>query len=102
MDSDISISVVNNYKKVSFTDVEDAFREASVTSDVVFRRPEGPYAFLEWLIPAGAILIYSAKFLEKLAEKHAEHLDNLLAAGFRKLWSKAFGPKPPIDWQILD
>ena len=92
MDADVSLSVVKNYQKVSFADVEDAFREGAVTSVVTFRTPEGPYNFFEWLIPAGAMLIYSAAFLKKLGERHAERVDDGVAHGLRKLWAKAFPP----------
>jgi hypothetical protein len=102
METDILISVVNGYKDVSFIEVEEAFREAKVESEVVFRPKEGPFAFLEWLIPAGAMIIYSSKFLGKLGEKHAERLDDALANGFRKLWGKAFGSKAEIDYKIID
>ena len=102
MDADVSLSVVNNYQHVSFTDVEEAFRGGTVTSTVTFRTPEGPYGFFEWLIPAGAMLIYSAAFLKKLGEKHAERVDEGLAHGLRKLWEKAFRPNAPINWRIID
>jgi hypothetical protein len=102
MDSDISISVINSYKDVSFIEVEEAFRQDQIDAEVVFRQKEGPFAFLEWLIPAGAMLIYSSKFLGKLGEIHAERLNTLLADGFRKLWSKAFGTKAEIDYRIID
>jgi hypothetical protein len=101
-DSDITLSVVDTYKEVSFEDVTTAFAEAEVSAEVALREREGAFAFLEWLIPAGVMLVYSTSFIQKLGSLHAEKFNAAVSKGLRALWSKAFGPKPSVNWQIID
>jgi hypothetical protein len=101
-DAEITLSVVDVYQDVSFDDVTSALSEMALTPAVVLRRPEGPFAFLEWLIPAGVMVIYSTAFIQKLGSLHAEQANAAFGKGLRALWRKTFGQTPVIDWTILD
>jgi hypothetical protein len=98
----VTLSVVSEYSSVSFSDVEEAFGGDATHLALTFRPPEGAYASFEWLIPAGAILIYSTAFLQELGSKHAAAINDAFGAGLKKLWSKAFGAKREITSEIRD
>jgi hypothetical protein len=98
---DLLLSFANSLDDRVFGEIGDDLRAGGAQVVVTRRPPEGPYAFLEWLIPTAVILWmvkpYVQEFSKETGKLHAGALHN----GLCKLWSKVFGPKPEITYSIV-
>jgi hypothetical protein len=98
---DLLLTFANGLDGRMFGEIGDELRAGGARVVVARRPPEGPYAFLEWLIPTAVVLWivkpYVQEFSKETGKLHASALHN----GLRKLWSKVFGPKPEISYSIV-
>ncbi len=98
---DFELSFASDFEARTFEDIAEGFGAGGAQVELKKRPPEGPYAFLEWLIPTAIILWvakpYLTEFSKTLGKKHAEAVD----AGIRRLWNKVFGPKPEVTYNIV-
>src|SRR5260370_29101934 len=92
-------SFASGFEEDTFTGIAEDLRAGGAEVVKKRRPPEGPYAFLELLIPTAVILLiaYLKSFSEETGKLHAQALLEALP----KLWGKVFGPKPEITYTII-
>jgi hypothetical protein len=93
------LSFASGFGEDTFKGIAEDLRAGGAEVVTKRRPPEGPYAFLEWLIPTAVILLiaYLKSFSEETGKLHAQALHKALP----RLWSKVFGPKPEITYTIV-
>jgi hypothetical protein len=98
---DLELSFISNFDAHTFEAIAEDMGAGGAHIELTPRPPDGPYAFLEWLIPTAVILWmvkpYLQSFSKETGKLHAEGLHG----GLSKLWSKIFGPKPEITYHIV-
>lgn len=97
---DLNLTVASGLDVGSVADVFDELKGCPITTAVTKRPHEGPYAFLEWLIPTGLVLFfgkpYAEEFSKTLGHEHAKAVHKAMV----KLWKRVFGPKPTVAYEI--
>jgi len=94
------LSFASGFEEDTFKSIAEDLRAGGAEVVLKRRPPEGPYAFLEWLIPAAVILVikpYLEEFFKETGKLHADGLHK----GLSKLWGKVFGPKPEITYTLV-
>lgn len=76
-------------------------REDGTRVDLKRLPPEGPYAFLEWLIPTAVILFMLKPYVEAFSTETGKLHADALHKGLSALWNKVFGPKPEVVATIV-
>jgi hypothetical protein len=97
----LELSFASGFEENTFKEIAEDLRIGSAEVALKRRPPEGPYAFLEWLIPTAAILWIIKPYLQEFSKETGKLHANGLHAGLSKLWSKVFGPKPEITYTIV-
>jgi len=98
---DLELNFVSNFDAHIFESIAEDMGAGGAQVELTPRPPDGPYAFLEWLIPTAVILWmvkpYLQTFSKETGKLHAEGLHS----GLSKLWDKVFGPKPEVTYHIV-
>ena len=94
---DLELSFASGFEEESFKDIAQSLREGGAHVTLRRRPREGPYAFLEWLIPTAVIVLIVKPYLKEFSTETGKLHAHALHKGLSKLWNKVFGPKPEIE-----
>jgi len=98
---DLELSFASGFEAHTFEAIAKELRASGAKVELRRRPPEGPYAFLEWLIPTALILWVAKPYLQEFSKTTGELHAKAFHAGLSRLWSKVFGPKPEVTYNIV-
>jgi len=98
---DLELSFANSIDARTFEAIVEDLGAGGAHVELRRRPPEGPYAFLEWLIPTAVILWMVKPYLQEFSKETGKLHAKGLHDGLSKLWNKVFGPKPEITYTIV-
>jgi hypothetical protein len=98
---DLELSFANSFDAHIFEAIVEDLGAGGAHVELRCRPREGPYAFLEWLIPTAVILWMVKPYLQEFSKETGKLHAKGLHDGLSKLWSKVFGPKPEVTYIIV-
>jgi hypothetical protein len=98
---DLELNFVNNFDARTFEAIAEDMGAGGAHVELTPRPPDGPYAFLEWLIPTALILWMVKPYLQTFSKETGKLHAQGLHSGLSKLWGKVFGPKPEVTYHIV-